>query len=147
METHRGFTLIELLVVIAIIGVLSSVVLASLNTARMKSRDAARVALVKQVQNALGLYYLDRNDYPAITQNECGGTEGYTTSNNNFMQSLVTFGYLPSYPVDPGGLNCGMQYVRDSATSYRLFYRLEAGAAPPTAGCNQPPTWYCIAGS
>ena len=144
MERQRGFTLIELLVVIAIIGVLSSVVLASLNTARVRSRDAARVATMKQVGNALALYYLDRNDYPPIAQNECGGTEGYTTSGNDFMSSLVTAGYLPSFPIDPGALNCGMQYVRDSATSYRLFYRLEVGPAAPTRGCNQPPTWYCL---
>lgn len=52
----RGFTLIELLVVIAIIGILASIVLASLNTARRKSRDARRIADIKQIQLALELY-------------------------------------------------------------------------------------------
>lgn len=61
----KGFTLIELLVVIAIIGILSSVVLASLNTARLKSRDTRRVADVKQLQLALQLYFDAHGNYPA----------------------------------------------------------------------------------
>ena len=53
----HGFSLIELLVVIAIIGILSSVVLASLNSARAKGRDGKRVSDLKQLQLALELYY------------------------------------------------------------------------------------------
>lgn len=56
-KSKKGFTLIELLVVIAIIGILASVVLASLNSARKKSRDARRIADVKQVQLAEEMYF------------------------------------------------------------------------------------------
>ena len=52
-----GFSLVELLVVIAIISILSSVVFASLNSARAKGRDGKRVSDLKQLQLALELYY------------------------------------------------------------------------------------------
>ncbi len=52
-DGQKGFTLIELLVVIAIIGLLSSVVLASLNSARAKARDARRVSDLKQIANMI----------------------------------------------------------------------------------------------
>lgn len=64
-KSAKGFTLIELLVVIAIIGILSSVVLASLNTARLKSRDTRRIADIKQIQLALALYFDSCAAYPA----------------------------------------------------------------------------------
>lgn len=54
---RKEFTLVELLVVIAIIALLSSVVFASLATARMKARDARRVTDLKAIQTALELYY------------------------------------------------------------------------------------------
>ena len=50
---QRGFTLIELLVVIAIIGVLSTMAVVSLNSARGKARDARRVSDVKQLSTLL----------------------------------------------------------------------------------------------
>ncbi len=55
----RGFTLIELLVVIAIIGILSSVVLASLNTARNKGNDAAVKSNLDNLRAQAALYYDD----------------------------------------------------------------------------------------
>ncbi|MFA7216411.1 MAG: type II secretion system protein [Candidatus Paceibacterota bacterium] len=53
----RGFTLIELLVVIAIIGILSSVVLASLNTARGKGADAAVKSNLNNIRSQAELVY------------------------------------------------------------------------------------------
>ena len=60
----RGFTLIELLVVIAIIGVLSTIVLSSFTTARMKARDAARKSFAHQIQVSLELYNNANGMYP-----------------------------------------------------------------------------------
>ncbi len=82
-----GFTLVELLVVVAIIGILSSIVLASLNGARQKGRDAKRIADVKQMQLALELYYDANSSYPSATD-----------FNNGI---LVTDGYIAVMPVDP----------------------------------------------
>ena len=64
-RTDQGFTLIELLVVIAIIGLLAAIVLLALNTARAKSRDAKRVADIRQIMTASELYYNDKGGYPA----------------------------------------------------------------------------------
>lgn len=59
----KGFTLIELLVVIAIIGILSAIVLASLNKARQRSRVASLKAEVVQVKNQAEIFYAKHNSY------------------------------------------------------------------------------------
>jgi len=70
----RGFTLIELLVVIAIIGILSSVVLASLNTARQKGADAAIKSNLTGARSQAELYYDDKspNTYANVCTNVAG---------------------------------------------------------------------------
>ncbi len=56
VQKNKGFTLVELLVVIAIIGVLSSVILAAMTSARAKGRDGRRISDVKALQGAIELY-------------------------------------------------------------------------------------------
>lgn len=90
-SSTKGFTLIELLVVIAIIGILASIVLASLNTARRKSRDARRVADTKQIQLALELSFDASPEYP----NDAAGAAPNFTG--------IAPLYIPSLPKDPNG--------------------------------------------
>lgn len=83
---NRGFTLIELLVVISIISLLSTVVIASVSTARANARDAERIANLKQIQSAIELYALDHNgDYPGYlsTENIYTRTEASATEVSN----------------------------------------------------------------
>ncbi len=63
MKSKRGFTLIELLVVISIIGLLSSIVLASLRSARDKAISAAIMADLHSIQNQAAIYYDTNNKY------------------------------------------------------------------------------------
>lgn len=63
-KNKNGFTLIELLVVVAIIGLLSSIVLIALNSARASARDSTRMADISQISKALEVYYDDNAAYP-----------------------------------------------------------------------------------
>ncbi len=91
-NTRRGFTLIEILVVIAIIGILSSVVLASLATSRAKARDAKRVADIDEVRKALELYYDSNGAYPPTN-----------TPTFSLPPVLKTGGFIAQIPVTPTG--------------------------------------------
>ena len=60
----RGFSLIELLVVVSIISLLSTIVISSLDIQRQRARDAVRKSDLRQIHNALELYYVATGGYP-----------------------------------------------------------------------------------
>ena len=68
LSSSKGFTLIELLVVIAIIGILSTIVMVSLNTARQKARDARRMSDMQQISVAMTMWRDSNAAYPTAAE-------------------------------------------------------------------------------
>jgi len=97
-KNKAGFTLIELLVVIAIIGLLASVVLLALNSARAKSRDAKRLADVRQLASAMELYFNDNNGYPTSS-----GSGVLVGGSGNPALTPTYIGLLPTAPTPADG--------------------------------------------
>jgi len=112
-KQERGFTLIELLVVISIIGLLSSVVLASLNSARGKARDAKRQGDLRSMHTALELFYDSNKRYPSsidgIAVGNCNHDKSFLTG--GCLQTLVTSGFISVLPSDS---KSGQQYYYDN---------------------------------
>ena len=114
-SSRKGFTLIELLVVIAIIGILSSVVLASLSTAREKSRDAKRISDIGQIQLALELFFDASQSYPSTTPGCQGAGNPVCTTSATLeaaVSALTSAGFLPQSPVPPPGATPALYLYR-----------------------------------
>lgn len=92
MTAKKGFTLIELLVVIAIIGILSAVVLTSLNAARVKARDARVKAEMSSLRASMEVYYDSHNGYGTAT-NDC--TAGGFADASSYIEDLTTISEAP----------------------------------------------------
>lgn len=121
--------MIELLVVIAIIGVLSSVVLGSLNVARQKSRDARRIQDMRQIQTAVELYRDKFGVYPDSDMAGCGNWD--TPGNGDFVKEITTKGFYNGSAKDPT--------TNDNCGNYR-YYRY----VPGSYGCDLKRGYYYV---
>ncbi|MEO6536770.1 MAG: prepilin-type N-terminal cleavage/methylation domain-containing protein [Candidatus Paceibacterota bacterium] len=124
--SNRAFTLLELLVVIAIIGILSSIVLASLNSARMRSRDSVRRSDMHQIQTALQLYWLQNNGTYPVISGQAKASE--------LAPALVPT-YIASIPTDPVNTPVYMYsyYTVSPYNAYTLLVNYEGDA--PVSTC------------
>ncbi len=140
-KSDAGFTLIELLVVISIIGLLSSIVLTSVNSARAKARDARRITDLKEIQKALEFYHDATGQYPLGSQGSgvwSSHAPAYGDNNNNYIVGLAPT-YIPTLPRDPRFDEGGSGYLYNSnGTDYSLLahtvMETVVGGDPSAAG-------------
>lgn len=134
---NKGFTLIELLVVIAIVGVLSGVVLQSVQSARFKSQNATRLTNIDQIDKAIQLYLTKtNNNFPTapgwrclgLNSGNCWGGSAFPSDSN--LNAIFT-GNLSPVPKDP--------VINGSEGDYYLYYK---GPSASSYGYGAYLSWY-----
>lgn len=156
----RGFTLIEILVVLSIISLLSSIVMATLNSSRAKARDARRASDMHQIVLALNLFYSENGCLPTTSGSSCPGAIGYSgadpgaggwdvSSLGGFMTFLKNGNFMPNDPSDPvnninawGDSGYGYRYYcySDGPT---LYYFKEGNGREWTSALNHDSNYLC----
>ena len=142
-SSSKGFTLIELLVVIAIIGLLSTLAVVALNSARQRSRDAKRVSDIRQIQTALELGFSESNNYPTETGTVLGDANNDVLCNNGGVATFqadttncttIYMGLVPTNPT-PNGAAYTYTSASNSGT-YFITFSLEGATGQLGAGAN-----------
>lgn len=142
----RGFSLIELLVVIAIIGILATVVIVTVNTAREKALIVKAKGEIKQIRNAIEALGIDTNQWPNHQNDYCTNTTGtnevwdlnsedagITKNDSSPAYPRWAGPYMSNVPKDPWGND----YFLD--TDYKIDINGDPYNSNP-ANCNSPET-------
>lgn len=109
----RGYTLVEILVVISIMGFILAAALYAVNNARIKGRDAKRMADLEQIRKAIEIYHQEKGYYPNVS----GSARSSNTTQWNNLQAMLS-PYISKLPVDP--LNIAITPWNDGG--YQYYY-------------------------
>jgi len=133
---RKGFTLIELLVVIAIIGILASIVLASLAGARDGARDTKRKAEISQVGRFLTLSCYT----PDAGTGDYDLADVATELMAKYPQYASQFPQIPRDPSSGTSEESRYRYIVNSSGKCALYANLERGEEPVTLQSLTAPT-------
>lgn len=138
---NPGFTLVELLVVLAIISILVTIGLVSFTSSQLRAHDAQRKSDLKQVANALEIFYSDYGKYPPsdgtnstgqiyscpfdsvkLTGSACAWGMGEFRDIDSSFNTKTT--YMKAMPKDPSSFTYWYR-VDSTGQKYQLFAHLE----------------------
>lgn len=135
---NKGFTLLELLVVIAIIGILASVVVASLSKARISGRDTARFQQATEFVKALELYHTENGAYP--NDNSLIPVQ-FSVIQSQFPQYLSRVPADPVFTANQTYLYCSSADLR-TMTIILMTEKTGAGSDPNVCALSRGPDEY-----
>jgi prepilin-type N-terminal cleavage/methylation domain-containing protein len=118
----KGFTLIELLVVIAIIGILATIVIVNVNSARQKAKDTTIIGTLDSLRPAAEMAYDSSN--PTSYASTCAGTTYTNTAGTDFIRISAAIS------AQGGSIQCA---ASGSSAAYAAW-------SSTTAAGN----WYCV---
>lgn len=119
-----GFTLIELLVVVSIIAILVLATSTSFVTSQQKSRDASKKSELKNLANALNMYYADKGSFPtSAVMSSLISSQGEFSNTTKTGNKII---YMKKVPIGNASGSKNILYeVSSTGKSFRIFANLE----------------------
>lgn len=139
MKDQRGFSLIELLVVISIIGLLSSIILASLTVARNRGADAAIKSNLANARSEAEIFWNNNNTYEVDASNRVCALTGTNVIGDSVQAAESVY----------DGLAGGVSYVDTTASTWSNAQCHESSSAwvawvPLRASTSGSPRGFCV---